>query len=188
MRKLWLIALTVCLGGCAGDVGFNDHRSRAPAPFAFLDNKPLTGGEAYLENEQDVYRPMGELDLAQAYDTEQRQRAGFSPEEPSLPVNCSLGDRFDREALVAYNFSDGQSRLSLNMKTDDIGLGGVEVEQVMLRFKYKLQPIPHRKYACKYPSGFQGLIGSGYNEFVRRERNTVWQELRDNSLISSFVD
>jgi hypothetical protein len=182
MGKLWPVLLMLCLGGCA-DITFQDKQSRTVAPFFFAHRERPSVGETYLQDENEVYRPMQELNLAQKSDEEAHN--SYVP-EARLPANCSLSDRFDRDGALAYNFNDRQTRLSLHVD-GDAGFGGFEVEKVMLKFRYKFQKPAHsRKDACRYPSGFQGLVGSGYNEFFRRRNNTVWDEISDRNLTGIF--
>lgn len=103
-------------------------------------------------------------------------------EDPALGVaGCSIKNRFDRSAAIAYHFSDNQSRIALNM-----GLDGTNVNRAMIRFTYRLQPLKTKKERCLYPSRVQGVIGSAYNELVARKENTVWQSLRGT--IQKFTD
>lgn len=186
MGKLWPLLLTVCLSACSGMIA-DDHKLRAHAPLFFLNGQQPSKGDLYLENEQDVFRPMESLDRAAAYDQNMldSNRAGFSP-EPVNTSGCSFGDRFDRDGVIAYQFSDGQSRLSLHMNIDGVGFSGAELDQVMVKYTYKLQAIPGRKERCRYKSGFQGIIGSGYNEMFLRKTNTVWDQLRDTNPLGLF--
>jgi hypothetical protein len=189
IERLWPLMLTVCLCACTDPVFQERTDARAVAPFFFSQNKaPLTPSEIFQEQEQETFRPMQDLNLASQedeWDARKNLSLGYSASEPAIPAGCSIKDRFDRKAVLAYNFDDKQSRLALHLNAD-ADWGEVEVEKVMVKYTYKLQPIPHRKDACKYPSGFQGIIGSGYNEFFRREKNTVWDQLRDENPLGLF--
>lgn len=94
--------------------------------------------------------------------------------------DCSIGDRFDRDMTLAYNFRDGQSRLGLDV--DGLSYDSLKVEAVKLEFRYRFSPGKTKKEKCRYESGFQGLVGSAYNEFVRREHNTIWNDIEDRGL------
>lgn len=185
MGRLWPLSLLLCVCACTSPTVFDKkfNRDRAAAPFFFLQNQVPTAGEQLLADESAVYRPMQDLNLAQQHDRDVGERPALAA---AMPAGCSISDRFDRKGVLAWNFSDNQSRLSLNMKIDGIGFTGAEVEQVMLKFTYKFQPLKNRKERCRYPSGFQGLIGSGYNEFFLRQRDTVWDELRDKNPLGLF--
>ncbi len=187
IRKLWPLALAVCplvLSACA-DTVFEDHDQRASAPFFFVHRERPTVGESYLADEEDVFRPMQDLNLAERNDRE-AMAAGLAP-EPRLPAGCGFRDRFDRDGALAYNFDGGRKRLALHMDMGNVGLGGVEVDQMMVQFKYKLQDPPKRhKDGCRYDSHFQGLVGSAYNEMFMRRNDTVWDELRDRNLTGIF--
>ncbi len=195
--RVWPLVLALCLAGCA-DTTFEEPNTRALAPFFTLIDKKApqkTAGEIYLEDEEDVYRPMQELDLAAREDEREYERKygvvpsggrlGLEAPEPPVPVGCSLKDRFDRGAALAYNFDDQQTRLSLHL-SGDAGFGGFDMEKVMVKYTYKLQPIPHRKDKCKYKSNWQGLIPSAYHELHVRQKNTVWDQLRDENPLGLF--
>lgn len=109
---------------------------------------------------------------------------GFQPayKSDSAQGHCRLKDRFDRKELIAYNFSDGKTRVGLKMDMDGFSLsdaGNFDVEEIKLNFRYRFQPIKKRKEKCLYESSWQGLFGSGYNEFYLREEQTVYEELDD---------
>lgn len=187
--RLWPVVVLLFLGACADtsfEQSFERKAYRAHAPFFFINNEPPTAGEVLLEDEDSVYRPMAGLNLAEDVDRRRDGGAGYIP-DMRLPAGCSLRDRFDRDGALAYNFSDGQSRLSLHMDMGNVGFGGVEVDKVMIKFRYKFQDgVSSRKERCRYPSGFQGLIGSGYNEFFLRKNDTVWDALRDANPLGLF--
>lgn len=186
IKKLWL-ALTLFLCACSGAmVEDRTLPARASAPFFFTRDERPTAGETLLENERDVYRPLQDNSPALASRERIDASHGFGPQAAAVPKGCGIKDRFDRAAAVAYNFDDNQSRLALHMTVDGFGLGGAEIEKAMVKFHYKFQPIKNRKERCRYPSGFQGLVGSSYNEFFLRENNTVMQELRDMNPLGLF--
>jgi hypothetical protein len=98
---------------------------------------------------------------------------------------CSIKDRFDRSSTLAYNFSDGQSRMEFNVNARGPTLsdpGRFEFKGIGLRYTYKFQKIKSRKERCRFESPVQGLIGSAYNEFYLRDSDTVWQELHAKGL------
>lgn len=99
---------------------------------------------------------------------------------------CSMGDRFDRGAALAYNFKDDQSRVALHLSMEGPSFsdpGRLQFNSVMVRFTHKFQkPSTTEKKKCLFPSGFQGMAGSIYNEFFVRENYTIWQELRERGL------
>ncbi len=97
-----------------------------------------------------------------------------------VPGHCRLKDRFDRKTLIAYHFDGDQARLGLDVDMDGFGLsdfGSFDLEEVRLAFKYRLQPIRKKRERCLYRSSWQGLLGSGYNELMLREQDTIYQEL-----------
>lgn len=104
---------------------------------------------------------------------------GYERERLSLSTNaaegdCSLGDRFDRGELLAYEWD--RSRLGLDV--DGINMKGGDNQAVKLNYTLRLQPEKTQKQRCRYPSAWQGLAGSAYNELMLRKENTVWQQLR----------
>ncbi len=104
----------------------------------------------------------------------------LSYKNDSPPGHCRLKDRFDRKELVAYNFSDGQSRVGLRLAMDGFSLsdaGSFDVRSAGLNFRYRFQAIKKRKEKCLYKSSWQGFLGSGYNEFFVREEQTVLETL-----------
>ncbi|MGH1403019.1 MAG: hypothetical protein ACRBDL_02135 [Alphaproteobacteria bacterium] len=90
------------------------------------------------------------------------------------PEGCRVQDRFDRKALVAYEWD--RSRLSLDV--DGIGMDGADVDMVRLEYKIRFQPEKTKKQRCRYPSRWQGLVGSGYSELIVREEDTVFEEIK----------
>ena len=87
---------------------------------------------------------------------------------------CSIKDRIDRDAVVAYQW--GQNRVGLRVRGLDI-VGGEGIDQVKLEYKLRLQPHKTRKEKCRYQSNWQGIIGTGYNEMFVREKDTVWDQI-----------
>ena len=194
LGKLWPFFATIMLCAC-GHIDFLDSHDRgahANAPFFFMRGERPSAGDLYLYNEIDVYRPMQPASPGEMMNPDYRDSgadgatSNLVPSEPGVPRGCSLRDRFDKDAVVAYNFSDGQSRLALNMAVGNVGFGGVDVNRVELKFHFRLQPIKTHNERCQYPSHFQGLIGSGYNEFVARDKNTVWDHIKEQNPLGLF--
>ncbi len=96
-------------------------------------------------------------------------------EDQSSFSRCKLNKRFDRDALLAYEWD--RSRLSIDV--DGVNMSGGGERGVYLQYKIRLQPEKDKKHKCRYASQWQGMIGSGYNELVLRKENTVWLELRN---------
>ena len=97
-------------------------------------------------------------------------------EASAVPKGCRVKERFDRKHLIAYQWGRaGESKLGLDV--DGIGFDSMEVEGVMLEYRLRLQPLANKKDKCRYASNWQGIVGSGYNEFFARETDTVWQHL-----------
>ncbi|MCC7305745.1 MAG: hypothetical protein IT558_05745 [Alphaproteobacteria bacterium] len=189
MRDLWPVTYILLLGLCAcADNAFQPFESsrsvRASAPVFFLEDPKPTAGDFYLADEKSFYRPLTEDSPVEDTRHQSDDVAGLEPVTHIAP-GCSIKDRFDRDAMLAYNFSDNQSRLSLHL-SGDVGLGEAEFEKVMIKFNYKFQPGKDKKQRCRYASGFQGVVGSVYNEFVRRKHDTVLDELRDKNPLGLF--
>lgn len=91
-----------------------------------------------------------------------------------LSYKCRLKDRFDRKALLAYEWD--RSRLSMDV--DGVNLSGGDDFGMRIGYRLRLQPEKPSKELCRYSSSWQGLIGSGYNEFFMKEDSSVWHEVR----------
>lgn len=98
---------------------------------------------------------------------------------------CRMKDRFDRKAVLAYEW--GRSRLALDV--GGVNLNGGSDKDFRLEYKIKLQPEKTRKQRCRYSSSWQGLIGSGYNELFLRQENTVWGEVKEvKTAVTQYID
>ena len=89
--------------------------------------------------------------------------------------NCRFKDRFDRKAIIAYEW--GRSRVALDV--DGVNLSGSSARGVFVAYKLRLQPEKTKAQRCRYDANWQGLIGSGYNEFIVRKENTIWNEIKE---------
>lgn len=107
-------------------------------------------------------------------DPRQPAEAAYEKKEPEGRA-CGVKDRFDREAVLAYEWD--RQRLALDV--DGVELGGDGDFAFRLEWKLRLQPEKTKKQKCRYNSAWQGLIGSGYNELFIREEDTVYEEFRD---------
>ena len=97
---------------------------------------------------------------------------GDTPVQASLK-GCRFKDRFDRKAILAYEWN--RSRLSLDVKGINFDSGGDKGFRV--EYKIRFQPEKTKKQRCRYSSSWQGLFGSSYNEFIVREDNAAWGEI-----------
>lgn len=105
------------------------------------------------------------------------------PQKTSTAHRCGIKDRFDRKALLAYEWN--RSRFSVD--TEGLGLGGMD--GFRLEYKIRLQPEKPTKRKCRTPSQWQGIIGTGYHEFVTRENDTVFDEMRVlNKQIANHIE
>ena len=116
--------------------------------------------------------------------------SGFPQEGLALNAHeviksCRIKDRFDRKALLAYEWSGGE-RLSLDV--DGLGIGSQKIDKVYLQYKISLQPELEKRDPCKYASAYQGLLGSVYQELVVHEGKHLSQEVDHiKSEVSSFA-
>lgn len=98
---------------------------------------------------------------------------------------CRIQDRFDRKAVLAYEW--GYERLGLDV--DGIGLDSSSESGVRIEYTMNLQRKKNNKQKCRYSSKWQGLIGSGYNEMFVRQDDTVWEDIKDmRKDVSDYVD
>jgi len=156
----------VVLGGCIATTG---SASLAPRPPAFDLNAPREGITTVS------VRPAAAMGTETAQDSLDGNVVAALEEQKRVPGHCKVKDRFDRKELLAFEW--GRNRLGFDV--DGIGYDSVNIEQVQVQYRLRFQDYKTKKERCRYASAFQGLIGSGYNELVARENDTVWQELRD---------
>jgi hypothetical protein len=91
-------------------------------------------------------------------------------------AGCSLRDRFDRSAALAYHFKDNQNVLGLKL-----GISGPAVNRAMFRFTHHFQDKKVKKAHCRKQGPWQGLIPTGVHELAVRDQQTIWQALRDRT-------
>lgn len=168
---LWLCILAVGLNGCAKI----PQATRTPIERLNFSNASPTNPAAGVQQGLSV----------SDYDPKYRDaqsKLGLS-EDQSKALGCSIGDRFDRGATLAYNFDDHQTRVALNLSVAGPKLSDpsrLELNSVVVRYTYKFsKPPPSKREKCRFQSSFQGLLGSAYNEFFVRNSYTVWKELRN---------
>lgn len=101
-----------------------------------------------------------------------------APRETEIALaedKCRIQDRFDRKALLAYEW--GYQRVGLDV--DGIGFDGGGESGIKIEYKMNLQRRKTKIQNCRYSSKWQGLIGSGYNEMFVSEDGLVWKDLRN---------
>jgi hypothetical protein len=101
---------------------------------------------------------------------------GFSANNPPIPGDCSVKDRFDTTSALSFLSEDGRKELALNVRTS-----GTSVNAAMLRFRYQFDDAPRKtkgRAECRFPSRVQGLVGSAYHELIVRDQNTVWHQFK----------
>lgn len=167
--RLWAaLAITAALAGCATDDDSRVLVTQAPGAVVVRNNAgPALSPFVFNAGPAAVVA------------TQAPHRLALEDDRP--PGHCSLRDRFDRKEVIAYNFSDGQSRLGLKLGVDGFSLSdpGFKFEEIKVNFRYRLQPVKNKREKCLYASPWQGLVGSGYNELVLREEHTVYEALDD---------
>lgn len=88
---------------------------------------------------------------------------------------CRLKDRFDRKALLAYEWD--RSRLSVDV--DGINMSGSGDKGVYVQYKLTFNPDKKDpKKNCMHPSQWRGMIGTGYNEFIVRDGRVVVEDVK----------
>lgn len=164
---LKLLVLVVSLPTLAGCNNVHTTQALAPAPpernYSHISETSSPKELIIIENSQVISEP---------------SIIYTSLSEDTDKPKCKINHRFDNKAVVAYEWD--RSRIALDF--DGIGLdwdGFTEFEQVKLEYRLKFSPEKTKKERCRYPSRWQGLVGSGYNEFFLRDENTVWEELRE---------
>jgi hypothetical protein len=166
---VWMLGLAFLLCGC----------STAPqstrTPIDRLDfNTPLASSATSVTQGLSLADYAPEISKNPA-------KLGLS-EDAAKSLGCNIKDRFDRDAALAYNFDDRQSRLALHLSLDGPSFsdpGRMELNSFMVRYTHKFSKPPQsKKEKCRFESNFQGVLGSAYNEFFVRNNYTVWKESR----------
>ncbi|MFP4313680.1 MAG: hypothetical protein ACLFR0_05065 [Alphaproteobacteria bacterium] len=178
----------IFLGACSAQKGF------APPPPAFSPTFEASQGAisdninkyyASLQEMQDLHslEPAAGMQLQEDYRIDQGDQNNAEHEykpytrqafkEILERDGCHIKDRFDRKAVLAYQW--GRNLLGLDV--DGIGFDSTEIENIKMTYRLKLQPHLSKKESCRYKSSWQGLIGSSYNEFYKRENDTVLERL-----------
>ena len=88
---------------------------------------------------------------------------------------CRLKDKFDRKSVLAYEW--GRNKISLDI--DGINLKPSSTKAVRFEYKLRIQPEKTKKQLCRFPSNWQGLLGSGYNEIFIQKNTKLLGELTD---------
>ena len=178
-KKLLLGLSVLALSGC---MTTGNSEPLAPQPPVY---NSLTSSDARYEPHYFVDRGHQEEQVmlaggvaggdVGALDTQQIDPAQIQ-KTPQLSLEgCNIKDRFDRKALLAYEWD--RSRLSVDV--DGVNFDSGDDRAIRLEYRIRLQPEKPRKERCRYGSKWQGMIGSGYNEFFVRENDTVWTEIKE---------
>lgn len=102
---------------------------------------------------------------------------------------CGIKDKFDRDALLAYQMNDGK----LSLDVDGLGYGSQKVEKVYLNYSVSLQPDLVKKDACQYASRYKGILGSAYSELVVHDGENLRNEMHDirskvGNVVTAFIN
>ncbi len=168
-----LCALT--LSGCV--------TSKKTAPLApippvashdFLEYSDFPLYAAHYFSAPQAYDSLGESEETQVNQSLAVEGQGEGGHKLAVRKRCSIKDRFDRDALVAFEWN--RSRMSFDV--DGVG-GGSGDSGMRLEYKIRLQPEKSEKQKCRYNAKWQGLLGSGYNELMLRKEDTVWSKIRE---------
>jgi len=103
--------------------------------------------------------------------------------------SCRIKDKFDTDALIAYQMEEG--RLSLDV--DGIGYDSQKVNKVYLNYTVSLQPELEKKDHCRYASNYQGILGSVYSEIVVHQGQNLSEEVEHlkaevGQVVAAFVE
>lgn len=171
--SLCAVVALLLVSGCAASS--RDYALAPPPPREDLTTFQLdrNKAQAYAASET-----LSVIETASGLPALSEQAIMAAEQEAASLKDCRIQDRFDRDGTaIAYQW--GQShRNRLGLEVDGIGFDGGSLEGMKLTYTMRLQPKKTKKERCRYNSHWQGLIGSGYNELMLREKNTVWQELR----------
>lgn len=153
-------SIVLCLGGCG-----TAHHDVSVAPM------PIAASYDFDRADTDVVVPpnvpAGRALHVQNQNTEILNAVSYKSDAPEKKTaNCSIKDRIDRDALIAYEWS--RNRLSMDVD----GMSGGDTG-MMLTYKIRLQPEKTKAQKCRYGSKWQGMIGSGYNELMVRDDDTL---------------
>ena len=147
------------------------------APLAL--SPPVEGNMLLSQNDDNSYQPhyFAQPNIAD----EMVMNAQAGEQVVALKSNsaaggrCSFKDRFDRKAVLAYEWD--RSRLALDVEGVD-PMGGGNDKGFRLEYKLRFQSEKTKKQLCRYKSSWQGLFGSSYNEFFVREDDTAVEEVK----------
>ncbi len=162
-----LLALSGFLSGCKTT---KNTASLAPIPPSMNKSSYV---HSFVENTPAIY-PEIDMISSGSLVVDKTQAVPVSSGIISSLRGCRTKDRFDRKALLAYEW--GRARMSLDV--DGVNLSGGGEKAVMFEYKLKFSSEKTKAQRCRYNSKWQGLIGSGYNELVIRENDTVWIEVK----------
>ena len=183
MRNLLICGAALALCGCqAHQSGF-----APPPPQLFLSGVVSNGQEYDLADVQGLANiaPAAGPSVSAATAIDHGHRANTKQDISG----CSMKERFDRRDLIAYQWGDNR----IGFDVDGIGYDSMEIEEVKLTYRLRLQPIADRKEKCRRGGNWHGMAGTGYAEIVRHDGDAVlkeWRKLRRDmdDYLDYFVD
>lgn len=176
INPVLLAAIALAMAGCSHS-NESDY-ALAPAPPAFDASAPYETAGPHLRafTGQPIPFPahikLSETTTPADESLYTGTKAALRTEQSSK--KCSIKDRIDRDDLIAYQWG-GRNRIGLDV--DGINMRSTELEGFKLQYTLRLQPHKTRKEKCRYESGWQGMIGSGYNEMFLRQEDTIWMQI-----------
>jgi hypothetical protein len=191
IKALLILSTVFGLSGCV--TLSNKVSALAPSPpevrFSTLYQEPGTSElNRYLIEPKPDIKPVTAKDVLIAASGIPIVTQGLGKnlsEEKDNTKKCRFKDRFDRKAVLAYEW--GRNRLALDI--DGLSLAGADVQAFKLQYRLRLQPEKTRTEKCRFQSSWQGLIGSGYNELFLRDEDTVFEEFKQfRQKVDSYVD
>jgi|GEM_PF-1827532 len=175
LKKVGYLLILLTATACTTSAEHHTNPLAAPPTFDVAHATPYTHhktSSTSAENEQNI--AANEPVLGASYSEPDKQLSLSAAEG----VNCNIKDRFDRKAVLAYEWGR-HTRSRLGLDVDGVGFGS-DFEGVKLQYTLRLQSEKPRKMACRYKSEWQGMIGSGYNEmFLRPEHEGAKADFRE---------
>lgn len=179
ITKFLICGAAITLSACqAHQTGF------APPPPQFYFSENASSEQNYdlaaVQKLAEIAPASGQA-VAAGTAIDQGHRANAKQE----PSGCSIKDRFDRKDLIAYQWGDNR----IGFDVDGIGYDSMEVEEVKLTYRLRLQPIADRKEKCRRGGSWHGIAGTGYAEIVQHDGDAIMKEWREyRRYIDDYLD
>ncbi len=176
----FFILIIVLLSGCSNHKGvmsnYKDVRVEKPSFNTISEQNIIKQNIKEVSNHKSNKLP--KIDIKDKNnDNEYEVILANNDRKKTKRKNCNIMDRFDRKMLLAFEKDNGNIRYGFDI--DGISYKSVKIENIMFTYRKKLNPSKTRKTSCRFNSGFQGLVGSAYNEIFLRKDDTIWKDLKD---------